>query len=55
MPHDKRTSARPKALDAFEKEKEKLTSLGENEHLEGIFGALRVKGLKVHLNYKFAF
>ncbi|KAM7540317.1 hypothetical protein Aperf_G00000035955 [Anoplocephala perfoliata] len=47
VPHDERTSARPKALDAFEEEKEKLISLGENERLEGIFGALRVKGLKI--------
>ncbi|KAM3179099.1 hypothetical protein ACTXT7_001237 [Hymenolepis weldensis] len=44
---DKDTHLRPVALDALEKEKEEMISLSEDEHLEGIFGALRVKGLKV--------
>lgn len=47
VPKDKDTPLRPVAFDALEKEKEEMISLGENEHLEGIFGALRVKGLKV--------
>ncbi|VDN99088.1 unnamed protein product [Rodentolepis nana] len=47
VPEDKDTPLRPVAFDALEKEKEEMISLGENEHLEGIFGALRVKGLKV--------
>ncbi|VDK39067.1 unnamed protein product [Taenia asiatica] len=46
VPHDEYTSRKPRALVSLEKEKEELTALGENEHLEGIFGALRVKGLK---------
>lgn len=47
VPQDADTPLKPVALDALEKEKEEMVSLGENEHLEGLFGALRVKGLKV--------
>ncbi|KAL5962156.1 Endoplasmic reticulum lectin 1 [Taenia solium] len=45
VPHDEYTSRKPRALVSLEKEKEELIALGENEHLEGIFGALRVEKL----------